>query len=192
MGFPSRCRATSGRTVITPLGHCGYPFVATGNLLAHRAILILLLLSAKHVRWLLEQPANSAFPDLPRWAWFLKRVTVTDQQEACHVFLCLPYRLTTAAKVYRGYFYMGCFQGQTMKRHVIWSNDFQFIRSIVDAGGFLSTAAKQALSGRALAVHKTDPITGQKKFTGVKKRLKDSQSLFRLTRDLHKHRNVEI
>ena len=103
-------------------------------------------------------------------------------------WVCLG--VSSAAKVYRGYFYMGCFQGQTMKRHVIWSNDCKFIRSIVAAGGFLSASAKQALAGRALVIHKTDPVTGQKRFTGVKKRLKDSQSLVCLTMGLDMHRNV--
>ena len=71
-----RSRATSGRSVVFPNGNTGYDFVATGNLLATRTILLLLLLSVKKVRWLLEQPANSAFPDLERWRWFLDRVTV--------------------------------------------------------------------------------------------------------------------
>ena len=74
-----------------------------------------------------------------------------------------------------------------MQRHVIWSNDYNFIQSILDSGGFLSLAAKQALTGRALVIHKTDPLTGQKKFTGVKKRLKDSQWSVCLTSSLHEH-----
>ena len=72
---------------------------------------------------------------------------------------------------------MGCFQGDTAKRHVIWSNDFSFVSDIVAAGGFLSEAAKQALCGRALATHSRDPVTGNKKFSGVKKNLKQSQPL---------------
>ena len=75
-GAELRCRATSGRTIFHPLGHVGYGFVRTGNVLAHRTILLLLLLSAKKVRWLLEQPSNSCFADLPRWRWFLSLVTV--------------------------------------------------------------------------------------------------------------------
>ena len=77
--FP-RCRATSGRSVVFPLGNTGYAFVKAGTLLANRTIVLLLLLSAKNIRWLLEQPANSCFPDLPRWRWLLSRVTATGMQ----------------------------------------------------------------------------------------------------------------
>ena len=72
---------------------------------------------------------------------------------------------------------MGCFGGESVKRHVVWSNDYEFIDGLIAAGGFLSAAARQALSGRALASHARDPKTGKKTFTGIRKRLKDSQSL---------------
>ena len=72
---------------------------------------------------------------------------------------------------------MGCFEGETAKRHCIWSNDYAFVKSIVASGGYLSVPAKAALSRRALATSTVDPITGKKSFTGVKKKLKASQSL---------------
>ena len=74
---------------------------------------------------------------------------------------------------------MGCYGGESAKRHVIWSNDKEFIDSIVTSGGFLSHTAKQALAGRALAIHTRDPVTGKKTFTGVRKNLKQSQNLLR-------------
>ena len=72
---------------------------------------------------------------------------------------------------------MGCYGGEFAKRHVVWSNDRAYIDSIITNGGFLSHTAKQALAGRALAIHSRDPVTGKKTFTGVKKNLKQSQSL---------------
>ena len=82
----------------------------------------------------------------------------------------------TVTKVYRGYFWMGCFDASSSKRHVIWSNDHGFVDSIIAAGGYLSHAQKQSLCSRALVNHTTDPRTGRKRFTGVKKALKASQS----------------
>ena len=72
---------------------------------------------------------------------------------------------------------MARFDGNTPKRHVIWSNDEQFIAKIVEQGGYLSALDKRSLSGMALATNKIDPKTGRKVFTGVRKRLKASQNL---------------
>ena len=46
----------------------------TGNVLAERVVFILLLMSMKKIRWLLEQPANTILDDLPCWRWLLSRV----------------------------------------------------------------------------------------------------------------------
>ena len=71
---------------------------------------------------------------------------------------------------------MGCFGSGTPKRHVIWSNDRSFIETLIKAGGYLSTTQRDHMAGQALATHKVDPRTGKKQFTGVKKRLKNSQT----------------
>ena len=78
--FGIRSRATSGRCPIHPDGNRNYNFVATGNLLGARVIVLLLLMSAKSCRWLLEQPANSVFDELPLWRWLLARVTAAGLQ----------------------------------------------------------------------------------------------------------------
>ena len=71
---------------------------------------------------------------------------------------------------------MGAFESSTAKRHVIWSNDERFISRIVEAGGYLSLEQKKALAGQALCTNKVDPRTGRKTFTGIKKRVKASQT----------------
>ena len=63
-------RGTSQRSIYNPLGDCSLPHVRLGNLLANRSILLLILASAFGVRWLLEQPSSSMWPELPRWQLF--------------------------------------------------------------------------------------------------------------------------
>ena len=79
--------------------------------------------------------------------------------------------------MYRGYFYMGCYGASSPKRHVIWSNDYDFVERIISAGGYLSATQRAQMASHALANHTVDPVTGKKRFTGVKKKLKDSQTL---------------
>ena len=62
VGFAGLClrsRATSGRSIVFPLGHKAYAFVQRGNLLLCRVVLLLMLCSYKKARFLLEQPAGS-------------------------------------------------------------------------------------------------------------------------------------
>ena len=71
-----RSRAVSGRTVIHPHGNVGYPFVAKGNLLLCRSIMLLLVAASRGCRFLLEQPGQSCLSLHPRWQWFVDRVSV--------------------------------------------------------------------------------------------------------------------
>ena len=83
LGATLRSRATSGRTIIHPLGNWGYDFVARGNLLLARVMVILLICSYKQVRFLLEQPAGSCLALHPRWEWFCEHVSVLWQAFQC-------------------------------------------------------------------------------------------------------------
>ena len=71
-----RSRATSGRSVICPEGNKGYTFVASGNLLLSRTMMLLLVASCRGCRFLLEQPGQSCMSLHPRWNWFVDRVSV--------------------------------------------------------------------------------------------------------------------
>ena len=62
-----RCRHTSGRTSFKPYGNVGYVFVRTGNILACRVALLLLVCSFLGLRWILEQPSGSCLDALPRF-----------------------------------------------------------------------------------------------------------------------------
>ena len=70
MFWDARSRATSGRSILFPLGNTDYGFVQMGNLLASRLILLLYICSWKCLRWIVEQPEGTAFPLLPRWQEF--------------------------------------------------------------------------------------------------------------------------
>ena len=70
----SRSRATSGRSASCPRGNVGFEFVAAGNKLAARVCILLLLMSYKQTRWLLEQPAQSCLGTMPCFEWLSARV----------------------------------------------------------------------------------------------------------------------
>ena len=71
-----RCRHTAGRSSLQPYGNSGYQFVEDGNTLATRTILLILVAQWKGLRWILEQPDGSFFPQLPRFQWLLKILKV--------------------------------------------------------------------------------------------------------------------
>ena len=73
-----RSRHTAGRdTTNNWVGNTGYDFVRIGNLLLARVVLMVLICSAKGVRWLIEQPENSALPHHPRFQDLLRIVRAT-------------------------------------------------------------------------------------------------------------------
>ena len=61
-----RSRATSQRSPLFPMGCQAYDFVACGNLLCARSVLLLWLACVCQVRWLLEQPHGSIVECMPR------------------------------------------------------------------------------------------------------------------------------
>ena len=71
-----RSRYTSGRSVFCPLGDESRKFVAEGNRLASRLILMLYVCVSQGCIFLLEQPEGSIFSSHPRWQEFLEIVQV--------------------------------------------------------------------------------------------------------------------
>ena len=67
-----RSVGTSQRDVFDRLGNSGYTYVATGNGLASRVVLLLYICSWKKLRWVVEQPGGSVFADHPRFQEFLQ------------------------------------------------------------------------------------------------------------------------
>ena len=159
-----RSMHTAGRDVFNSfLGNRGFSFVQIGNILCSRLVLMLLICSARGCRWLVEQPEGSSLPNHPRFQELLEIVRVPwhlQNLDWCilhHIgFSCLsiadcPFRfapvVTTVesicfdqsltsllAKVYTGSFWMGCFNGNTAKRHRLWSNDRWLLQQIVNRG----------------------------------------------------------
>ena len=73
-----RSRHTAGRDSTNNwLGNIGYGFVRTGNLLAARVILLLIVIVARKARFILEQPVNSTLPNHPRFQQFLRIAKAT-------------------------------------------------------------------------------------------------------------------
>ena len=128
------------------MGCEAYDFVACGNLLCARSVLLLWLACVCQIRWLLEQPHGSIIECMPRMQEFL---------HWCHVarhFLSDLFRLLSLAiaiiiatlsvlkqdKVYRGGFWMMNFGGPTAKRHLIFCNDSVIVQAMRSRGGHLS------------------------------------------------------
>lgn len=72
---------------------------------------------------------------------------------------------------------MGKFGASSSKRHVAWSNDEEFIATLIKEGGYMSREEKDMITKAKLAHTWVDPSSGKKKFQGVKKTLKASQTL---------------
>ena len=71
---------------------------------------------------------------------------------------------------------MGAFNGQTPKRHRLWSNDENLLRIIVAKGGTLSRKAMKSLPGERLVKTYFDK-SGKRRHVGIPERLKQSQPL---------------
>ena len=69
-----RSRYTSGRCIFIPYGNEGLDFVAVGNCLGLRTILLCIVASFLGLRWLLEQPSRSTMEELPEFQYLLKVV----------------------------------------------------------------------------------------------------------------------
>lgn len=78
-----RSRGTSQRDAVFPLGNVGYGYVATGNLLCSRVVLLLWLCSSRGVRWILEQPRGSSVGLHPRFRLLQEHVRDAWQKREC-------------------------------------------------------------------------------------------------------------
>lgn len=146
----SMSRFTSGRSALNPWGHTNYEFVENGNTLACRTILLIVIAQWKGLRWILEQPDGSFFPQLPRFQWLLKVI---------QVFVC--------------YFYMGKFNGATPKRHRLWSNDSWILTQITQKAGYMSRFEQDQC--KVKTTRKYVDSKGVKRCVGIKEVLQNSQ-----------------
>ena len=80
-----RSRGTHGRDFWRPLGNCGYGFVAVGNLLACRCILLIYVAVSRGLKFILEQPDGSALPLHPRWEELLGHVQALWMEEPTNI-----------------------------------------------------------------------------------------------------------
>lgn len=83
-----------------PYGNSGYPFVEEGNVLATRTILLILIAQWKGLRWVLEQPDGSFFPQLPRFQWLLKILKVRGHITKDFIYIYIYIYLIMHTKIY--------------------------------------------------------------------------------------------
>ena len=79
-----RCRFTAGRCCFIPYGHEGLDFVARGNVLATRTILMCIVASFMELNWILEQPSESNMEELPEFQFLLSIISATPLH--CSIF----------------------------------------------------------------------------------------------------------
>ena len=68
-----RSRRTSGRTPFNPMGNSHFGFVASGNLLCSRVLLICTC-ELLGLRYLVEQPGSSFLGNMPSWQQVVKNL----------------------------------------------------------------------------------------------------------------------
>ena len=171
-----RSRHTSGRTPFNPMGNSHFGFVASGNLLCSRVVLLIYTCELLGLRYLVEQPGSSFLGNMPRRQQLLKNLEVmrgfrvnAESVGTASFYTAQPWQ------VFYGRFWMGQFNGETAKPHVIWSNDRNLIQAIMDRGGSI-TRSKMAGFKKKLATSYTDK-SGVRRHSGKKKELKESQKL---------------
>ena len=71
-----RCRHTSGRTIFRPDGHDDREFVAEGNIMACRTVLMCYLANGLGLRYLVEQPSGSSMYSLRRFQELFRAMSV--------------------------------------------------------------------------------------------------------------------
>lgn len=127
------------------------PHVFSGNLLAVRAILICWVLAALGHTFLLEQPAGSRFRFFPQWRFFCK-------------YICT---------VFRQGLWMRHYGSESCKHTFLWSNS-SGVRHLS-----LGRLTKEQRETAVPLATKNIDQSGKRRATGVKKRLKKSQTLAR-------------
>ena len=82
-----RCHHTSGRNTFRPYGNEDFTFVKTGNTLACRVVLMIILCCFMNLRWVLEQPSGSFMELLPRYQELWSLVTAPRQKKTVDLFI---------------------------------------------------------------------------------------------------------
>ena len=72
--FHARSRGSSGRTVCEPMGNLSYESVRTGNYIAVRTLIVLIVVAALQCWTILEQPKNSIMELHPAFQQYLSMV----------------------------------------------------------------------------------------------------------------------
>ena len=152
-----------------------------------RFVLIAYLLMSKGAHWTLEQPATSLMYRHKRFQEMCTRVRATclkgawlaENLEHTHCCYALGEFCLVAGReseVYKQAFWMGRLGSPTPKRSILWSSSSSIWKFRRYAR--LSRSDKASMRKALVKYHKTHD--GRKKFSGIKKNLKESQSLVQI------------
>ena len=197
-----RCHHTSGRNTFRPYGNEDFTFVKTGNTLACRVVLMIILCCFMNLRWVLEHPSGSFMELLPRYQELWSLVTAPRQKRQLICLLCLdvfpiiPFfgktpclktlqfswvrqlssQLPSAhvfSQAWYGRFWMRIFKPICPKPHIIYSNDESLVQKVVSKAGYMSRAAQQLCPVRTTTTYVDG--NGVKRAVGKRKEMRESQ-----------------
>ena len=72
--FSYMCTGQSGRSYFCPLGFEEVRWVREGNIMCSRVVLLIWLCCALELIFLLEQPGEAKFGNMPRWQFFCRNI----------------------------------------------------------------------------------------------------------------------
>ena len=152
-------RGTSQRSAINPLGRQGIPFVQRGNgtisrwgfdhmilsgifrkytmdvrsILPDRVVCLLLLMTAVHAIWVLEQPhgADQVLPRHPRFEWLCNEILYVLWLNTCCWTLAILGFPPFSLQVWKSAFWMAHYGQLCSKRSVFWGNSKEMMGSMV-------------------------------------------------------------
>ena len=86
--FSYMCTSQSGRSYFFPLGDESVLWVKEGNVMCCRVVLLIWLCCALDLIFLLEQPGEAKFGQMPRWVYFCQHIAYVSGWQVCNCF-CL-------------------------------------------------------------------------------------------------------
>ena len=147
-------RSSSHRSFLAPLGDAGLSWVAAGNKMVSRVVLLIVVVMVRGATFVLEQPRGSLMRRHPRWVWLVDAM------------------LKVGIKIFDLGLCLGSFGAPSQKPLVLSSNNEHFLNTLHrpwDRCKFLQSTKA------AMLVKKSIGKDGKKRVTGIKKELAASQ-----------------
>lgn len=146
-------RSSSGRSYLVPLGYSSLSWVANGNKMVSRVVLLIMIVAYRGATFVLEQPRGSLMRRHPRWVGLIRKL------------------LKASVPVFDLGVFLGSFGAPSPKPLVLSSNNEAFLNALHrpwDKCKFLQSTQKLLLVKKQLK-------DGKRHVTGIKKHLMASQ-----------------